>query len=190
MFLDVVTETDSWDVLEATIVPLLLRSIGLSMGKFQSEELAIYKWSEYTIFKVYSDEEVGSKTFPNSCHKLIEQYIPEDFSVSQSHDFPLSMSCNILTLTLDAALRNKHKGVVAGLTSANGSGTIIFAGHMLWDLSNLSLQMLSQSFEHRASAIKLLLPFIFKAFARDHSFQVALPGTPHVLTRYIELVRP
>ncbi|KAL7150015.1 hypothetical protein ABFS83_05G079800 [Erythranthe nasuta] len=183
LFLDVIIGTDSWEVLEETVVPLMLRSIGQSMGVLKNAELAIYNWSDHTIFEGSIDKELSSKSFDNSRRKLTEKYIPTDFSVSNSYDFPLSMSCNTLTLTLDAALRNKHEGVVPGSTSTNGSQAILFAGNMLWDLCNLSLQMLSQSFEHRSSAIKFLLPFIFKSFVYNHSFQVAAPGTPRVLTR-------
>ncbi|KAI3453453.1 hypothetical protein Pfo_010116 [Paulownia fortunei] len=181
--LDVVTETNSWEVLEATMVPLMLRSIGLSMGMCQSEELAIYRWSKNSIFKGSIDKEVSLKSFDDFHDQLTEKYISEDFLVSHSYDFPLDISCNILTLTLDAALRNKHEGVVAGSTLANWSRAIFFAGNMLWDLSNLTLQMLSQSLEHRSSAIRFLLPFIFKAFAHDYTFRVAVPRMPLVLTR-------
>ncbi|KAK6146394.1 hypothetical protein DH2020_020263 [Rehmannia glutinosa] len=182
LFLDVVTETDSWEVLEATMVPLVLRSIGLSMGISQSEELAIYKWSENSLFKGFMDTEMVVKSF-DFHDKLTEEYISEDISVSHSYDFPLSISCNVLILTLNAALQHKHEGVVPGPPSENGSSAEVFAGNMLWDLSNLTLQMLSQSLEHRSSAIRFLLPFILKAFAHDYRFKVAVPGMPHVLTR-------
>ncbi|GFQ08197.1 hypothetical protein PHJA_002963700 [Phtheirospermum japonicum] len=109
LFLDVVTETDSWEVLEATMVPLLLRSIAL---------------------------------------------------------------------TLDAALQHKHEGVVSGSTLSNGCSAKVFAGNILWDFSNLTLQMLSQSLEHRSSAVRFLLPLIFKAFAQESSYKVAVPGFP------------
>ncbi|KAL3619436.1 hypothetical protein CASFOL_037006 [Castilleja foliolosa] len=159
LFLDVVTETDSWEVLEATMVPLLLRSIGLSMGFSQSEESAIYKWSE--------TEDLTSDDYlePNLC------------------DFPLPVSCNILTLTLDAALQHKHEGEVSGTTLSNGCSAKVFSGNLLWDLSNLSLEMLSQSLEHRSSAVRFCLPLIFKAFAQESSYKVAVPGVPLVLTR-------
>lgn len=49
LFLNLVTETNSWEVLEATIVPLLLRSIGSSLGVIQSDQFSIYKWGENSI---------------------------------------------------------------------------------------------------------------------------------------------
>ncbi|GFP96490.1 hypothetical protein PHJA_001793100 [Phtheirospermum japonicum] len=126
---------------------------------FQSEESAIYKWSE------------------------TEELISEDSLESHLYDFPLSVSCNILALTLDAALQHKHEGVVSGSTLSNGCSAKVFAGNILWDFSNLTLQMLSQSLEHRSSAVRFLLPLIFKAFAQESSYKVAVPGVPLVLTR-------
>ncbi|XP_020547413.1 uncharacterized protein LOC105155957 isoform X2 [Sesamum indicum] len=183
LFLDVVTETNSWEVLEATMVPLLLRSIGLSMGMFQSEELAIYKWSENSTFKGSIDKKVSPTSFDDSHDTMVDKYTCGDFLESHSYDLPFSMSCHILTLTLDAALLNKDGGVFPASTLASGSQAKQFAGNMLWDLSNLTLHMLSQSSVHRSSAIRFLLPFIFKAFARDSTFNVAVPGMNEVLTR-------
>lgn len=169
------------------MVPLLLRSVGLSMGMVQNEQFAIYKWSENSIFKGSMDKEVSPKSCEDFHDTLTEKYISEDLLACNSYDFPLSISCNILTLTLDAALRDKYEGVVPGSTLANGSLAITFAGNVLWDLSSLTLQMLSETSEHRSSAIRFLLPFIFKAFAHEYTFKVALPGMSHVLTRYISL---
>ncbi|KAL0326606.1 UNVERIFIED_CONTAM: hypothetical protein Sangu_1738600 [Sesamum angustifolium] len=151
LFLDVVTETNSWEVLEATMVPLLLRSIGLSMGMFQSEDLAIYKWSENSTFKGSIDKKVSPTSFDDSHDTLVDKYT--------------------------------YEGVFPASTLASGSPAKQFAGNMLWDLSNLTLHMLSQSSVHRSSAIRFLLPFIFKAFAHDSTFKVAVPGMNQVLTR-------
>ncbi|KAK4423009.1 putative methyltransferase TARBP1 [Sesamum alatum] len=182
LFLDVVTETNSWEVLEATMVPLLLRSIGLSMGMSQSEDLAIYKWSENSTFKGPIDKKVSPTSFDDSHDTLIDKYICGEFLESHSYDLPFSISCHILTLTLDAALRNKD-GVFPASTLASGSPAKQFAGNILWDLSNLTLQMLSQSSVHRSSAIRFLLPFIFKAFTHGPTFKIAVPGMNQVLTR-------
>ncbi|KAL0446379.1 UNVERIFIED_CONTAM: hypothetical protein Slati_1765800 [Sesamum latifolium] len=163
----------SWEVLEATMVPLLLRSIGRSMGMFQSEDLAIYKWSEHSTFKGSIDKKVSPTSFDDSHDTLVDKYTCGDFLESHSYDLPFSMSSHILTLTLDAALLNKDGGV---FPASSCSPAKQFAGNMLWDLSNLTLHMLSQSSVHRSSAIRFLLPFIFKAFAHDSTFKVAVPG--------------
>ncbi|KAL8528968.1 hypothetical protein ACS0TY_006437 [Phlomoides rotata] len=183
LFLNVVSETNSWEVLEASMVPLLLRSIGLSMGMVQSGQFAIYKWSESSIFKGSVDNKVIPKLFEDFHDKSKEKYISEDHLVCSSYNLPLPVSCNILSLTLEAALWKKYEGVAPESTLANGSLANSFVGNMLWDLSSLTLQMILETLEHRSIAIRFLLPFLFKAFAHEDTFQVAVPGMSHVLTR-------
>ncbi|KAH6767928.1 tRNA/rRNA methyltransferase family protein [Perilla frutescens var. frutescens] len=185
LFFNLVTETNSWEVLETTMVPLLLRSIGLSMGMIRSEQHAISKWSENSFSYGSMDKDVRPKLFEDFHNKLTENYLSgDDLLVCNSYDIPLSISCNILTLTLDAALRNSYEDVVPESTTlANGSLAKTFAGKVLWDLSSLTLQLLLETSEHRSTAIRFILPFIFKAFARDYTFDVAVSGISHVLTR-------
>ncbi|KAL3834975.1 hypothetical protein ACJIZ3_009711 [Penstemon smallii] len=183
LFLGVVTETNSWDVLETTMVPLLLRSIGLSVGMFHSEDSAIYKWSANSTFQASSDEEVCPNSSDDFHDLFTEKHTHGDFIASYPCDFPLSMSCNILTLTLDAALEKENKEVLSGSTSTNITQANIFAGNMLWDLSNLTLKMLSTSLDLRSSAIRFLLPSIFKALLRNCTYKISVRGRHHVLTR-------
>ncbi|XP_057773845.1 uncharacterized protein LOC130993110 isoform X2 [Salvia miltiorrhiza] len=183
LFLNVVKETNSWEVLEETMVPLLLRSIGLSMGMSQNEQFAIYKWSENPISNGSMDEDMRPKLLGDFHNKLTDNYIPKDVLVCNSYIIPLSIACHILTLTLYAALRSTYEDIIPESTLAIGSLAKTFAGKMLWDLSSLTLKMLIQTSEHRSTAIKFLLPFIFNAFAREYTFSVAVPGTSHVLTR-------
>lgn len=182
LFLDVVTKTNTWDVLESTVVPILLRSIGLSLGMSQSDESAIYRWSSISTVKELSDEEVSAVSSDNSLDRL-SQMKCEDHVVSFASGFPLSVSCNILTLTLDAALCNMHAGGACCTASENSLQSRYLAGNILWDLSNLALQMLSTSLEHRSTAIRFLLPCVFKAFLRDSTFKTSVHGIHHVLTR-------
>lgn len=187
LFLNVVIETNSWEVLEVTMVPLLLRSIGLSMGMVQSEKFAIYKWSENSIYKGSVHNKLIPKSFEDFHDKSKQKYMSEDHFVCSSYDLPLPISCNILSLALEAALRCKYEGVACELTLANGSLANSVVGNMLWDLSSLTLQMLLENLEHRSIAIRFLLPFLFKAFAREDTFQVAVPGMSHVLSRHVNL---
>lgn len=157
------------------MVPLLLRSIGSSMGVIQSDQFSFYKW--------------GKNSNPNGSNhdKLTDSYNPDDLLACNSYDIPLSISCNILTFALDTALRNKYEEVVPESTLANGSLAKCFAGKLLWDLSSLTLKMLLETSEHRSTAIKFLLPSIFKAFTHEYTFDVGVPGASHGLTRYIIL---
>lgn len=93
----------------------------------------------------------------------------------------------MLTLTLHVALRNKYEKVVPESTLADRSLAKCFAGKMLSDLSSLALQMLLETSEHRSTAIKFILPSLFKAFTHEYRFDVEVPGASHVLTRYISL---
>ncbi|CAI9772460.1 unnamed protein product [Fraxinus pennsylvanica] len=184
LFLDVVTDTSSWDVVEAIMVPLLLRSIGLSMGMLQSDEFAIYDWSSSSIVQGFYTQLNTPEPFHSSHDKLTDVNLNNDSIVSQSYNFPLPVSCHILSLLLNAALQSKHtSGSESVEILANGSREKILAGNMLSDLSNMTLQMLSQRTEHRSSAIRFLLPFIFKAFEYNRAFEVSFHGKNHTLTR-------
>lgn len=166
------------------MVPLLLRSIGLSMAMSQSEQFATYKWSENPVSNGSMNEDLRPKPLGDFCNKLTDNHIPKDVLVCNIYGIPVSIACNILTLTLDAALRSSFEDVVPESTLASGSLAKTFAGKMLWDLASLTLKMLIETLEHRSTAIKFLLPFIFNALAREHTFIIAVPGTSHVLTRY------
>ncbi|KAL2548019.1 tRNA/rRNA methyltransferase (SpoU) family protein [Forsythia ovata] len=184
LFLDVVTETNNWDIVEAIMVPLLLRSIGLSMGMLQSEELAIYEWGSKSIVQGSGTQLITPELLHSSHDKLTDVNLNNDSIISLSYYFPLPLSCHILSLILNAALQSKHVSRSASVSIlANGSREKIFAGNMLWDLSNMTLEMLAQSMEHRSSAIRFLLPFIFKAFACNRAFEVSFHGKSHILTR-------
>lgn len=158
------------------------------MGMVQSEQFALYKWSKNSVCKGSVDNKVAPKSFEDFHYKSTQKYISEDHSLCSSYDLPLPLCCNILSLALEAALQNKYEGVASGLTLANGSLETSFVGNMLWDLSSLTLQMLLGTLEHRSIAIRSLLPFLFKAFAHVDTFQVAVPGMSHLLTRYINLI--
>lgn len=170
-----------------TMVPFLLKSIGLSMGMTQSEQYAIYKWSKNSVSNGSMNKDMRPKLFEDFHIKLNEICISEDLLACNTYDIPLSVSCNILTLTLDAALRNNYEEVVPESTIASGSLAKSFAGKLLWDLSSLTFQLFLETSEHRSIAIRFLLPFIFKAFAREYSFDAAVPGISRVLTRYTSL---
>ncbi|KAL1536409.1 tRNA (guanosine(18)-2'-O)-methyltransferase [Salvia divinorum] len=169
------------------MVPLLLGSIGLSMGMSQSEQFAIY--NENPSSNGSMDDDMRPKSLGDLHSKLIDNCILKDVLVCNSYGIPLHIACNILTLTLDATLSSTYGNVIPESTLASGSLAKTFAGKLLWDLSSLTLKMLMQSSEHRSTALKFLLPWIFNAFAREYAFKVAVPGTFHVLTREDNFVK-
>ncbi|KAG5523748.1 hypothetical protein RHGRI_030659 [Rhododendron griersonianum] len=155
-FFDVVTETNTWNYLEATMVPFLLRSVGLSMGMLQSEEMAIYGW--------------------NGC-SLTDTYVSEGSMMSQSGSLPLHNSCHILSSMLDSATESQcAHGNPSKSSSAKETCEETLAKNLLWDICNMAVRMLLQSVEHRFCAIQILLPNILKAFVAHHAFKISVRG--------------
>ena len=167
-------ETNSWEILEATMVPFFLRVIGLSAGMVRNEELAIYRWVTYPAYQGFDDQLTALEFFEGYNGQSSGPDLNRDSIMSQFGSFPLPTSCHILTLILDASLQNKCPvESTCGLTVAN----------LLWDLCNITLRMLSLSLEIRSSAITFLLPFIFKAFVSDRAFKVSVHGQTCTLNR-------
>ncbi|XP_042490760.1 uncharacterized protein LOC122070638 isoform X2 [Macadamia integrifolia] len=167
LFFDVVMETNSWGLIEVSLVPFSLRSVGLFMGMSQNEESAIYQWNTDSIFKG-----------PNELMNLDSE---KEFMLS----LPLPISCHILTSLLYAALRSCQS---ERSTSDPMAGSVYyfaekFAGNLLWDLCDMTTQVLSQCSERRSCLIRLLLPFIFKAFVSHSSFVISVNGHIHILSR-------
>lgn len=140
-------------------MPVLLRSVGNSLGMLQNEELDIFKWD----------------VVPNNLVNDLGMYKENIISTSSSLLMPVS--CHILSVLLEAALSNKQIAPTLKSTVANGNvGGQNFAGNLIWYLCNMAEQMLSQSLEHRSCAIGFLLPIIFKAFVPYSSFEISNHG--------------
>lgn len=155
-FFDVVIETSALVVLEVSLVPFLLRSVGVSMGMIRHEESDFIKWGELLL---------GGSLSTNN---MDESYIG-----SLSESFPIPLSCHLLNLILNAAFQS-HQAAPKVET---------FAAGMLWDLCNTTERLLSQSVEHRSCAVSFLLPAIFKAFSSQSSLKISLQGNVYILSR-------
>lgn len=162
--IEVVNETNNWELMEATLVPFLLRSVGLSMDMHQNEDTYVIRWSAQCVFQTSKE-----------LHKLAT--VCENVPV-----LPLTLSCYILSCLLDAAIENYQ--AVKGSLSMNVLYVGKFCGHLLWDLCNLSIRMLSQSLEHRSCAASSLLPSLYKAFASKCSFKVCIQGESYNIYRH------
>lgn len=144
-------ETSSWVVMEANLVPYLLRSVYNSLDMVQNEEL------ETNIFGCL---EVEKEHF---------QY--------PTWSLPLSISCHILASMLDVSISNEKSVMISKSAMANGGVDIQhFSGTLIWSLCTMIERMLSQSLEHRSCAIRFLLPIIFKSFGPFHTFEVVIHG--------------
>ncbi|OMO84282.1 hypothetical protein COLO4_22133 [Corchorus olitorius] len=107
-FFDVVQKTNAWEVLEATLVPFFLRSVGISAGIIQNEELDGAKWYRSSVFQVSNDLiEIVAKN--------------KDYMLSPNRSFSVPLSCHILSIILDAALRAAQASPAADSVLANGS---------------------------------------------------------------------
>ncbi|KAK1356468.1 putative tRNA (Guanosine(18)-2'-O)-methyltransferase [Heracleum sosnowskyi] len=164
-FFDLVIETSSWGVVEATVVPYLLRSISCSMGMPQSADWAICTW---TAEPVKDNEQLAD-------FEIIEDYMP-----SHCSSFPLPLSCQLLTSLLDAAWQCKDAFKINSALISEGRH---FALNLLWDLSNVIGTMLLHSQEHRSCAIRYLLPVMFKSFNSHCVSEIIVRGQTCLLSR-------
>ncbi|KAJ0236798.1 tRNA/rRNA methyltransferase [Hirschfeldia incana] len=155
-FFDVVTETSALVVLEVSLVPFLLRSVGVSMGMIRHEESDFIKWGELLLRDSPSTDNMD-----------------ENYIASLSESFPIPLSCHLLNLILNAAFQS-HEAAPKVESFAVG---------MLWDLCNTTERLLSQSVEHRSCAVSFLLPAIFKAFSFRSSLKILLQGNVYILSR-------
>ncbi|KDP39960.1 hypothetical protein JCGZ_03491 [Jatropha curcas] len=172
-FFNAVTVTDSWGVLEATLVPFFLRSAGLSVGMSQNEESDIFEWDQYSVLQ--------------GLDGMIDNLnLDKEFILSLSGSFPLSISCHVLTLILDSALQSFQAASTTESMLENDScyADQLFS-KLLWDLCNMSERLFSRSLEHRSCAISFLLPVLFKSFVSHHSLEISVDGRACVLSRHI-----
>lgn len=167
LFVDVVVETNSWAVVEATLVPFSLRSVGLSVGVLQRKESDVL---ECSVFQGLTDQ-------VNDLGMVKEQML------SPGGSFPLSISCHILNFMLDAALQILQATPTSELMVANGCYAEKFVGNLIWDLCNVTEKLLLQSLEHRSCMIGFFLPVIFKALVFHRSFDISIHGQTCTLSR-------
>ncbi|XP_060207448.1 uncharacterized protein LOC132635184 isoform X2 [Lycium barbarum] len=171
MTFSVVADTNSWGVVEVTISPFLLRLVRLSMGEIQSEDLDAYRLCLTS--KNSEDRHLGQQCtlYDNLVH-------------CNPNYFPLPVSCHILTLILDASQQSLNTmRSVSGLDLVDGCCTENFSAKLLWDICNITIQMLPQSLEHRSSAITFFLPSIFRALDSHSAFEVLINGQNCILSR-------
>ncbi|PWA72733.1 tRNA/rRNA methyltransferase (SpoU) family protein [Artemisia annua] len=158
-FLDVVMETNAWVALEETMVSYFIKLVGLSMGMLQNEQSALYRWTA-------------------------QANGPEEPTLATYESFPLFMSCHILASILDASVKGKPvTDSTPGSIIANGCGDHLITGNLLWDIYNVTLQMLSHSPEHRSCAITVFLPQLLKTFVSEKVLEIEVHGQEFILSR-------
>ncbi|RID78033.1 hypothetical protein BRARA_A00891 [Brassica rapa] len=155
-FFDVVVETSALGILRVSLVPFLLRSVGVSMGMLQHEESDFIRWGELL--------RGGSLDINDKDGNYVG---------SLSESFPIPLSCHLLNLILNAAFQSHQEAPEAE----------DFAAGLLWDLCNTTERLLSQSVEHRSCAVSFLLPAVFKVFSAQSSLKISLKGNVYILSR-------
>jgi hypothetical protein len=163
--MDVVIETGTLEVLEETLLPVFIRSVGLSMEMIHNDDLSLYEWSG------------------ESCQGSHDVMDKEQF-MSSSNCFKLTTSCNVLSVILEVSLQFLHIDTVTKSVEREGCIVDTFVKSLILELCNMTERMLLHSPEHRSSAIGFLLPIILKAFPAICSFEISIRGHKHVFSRY------
>ncbi|CAA7028190.1 unnamed protein product [Microthlaspi erraticum] len=89
-FFDVVTETSVLDMLGVSLVPFLLRSVGVSMGMLIHQESDFIKWGQLNTRDI----------------------VDGNYVASLSGSFPIPLSCHLLNLVLSAAFQSRQAAPV------------------------------------------------------------------------------
>ncbi|KAK7262184.1 hypothetical protein RJT34_29746 [Clitoria ternatea] len=174
--ISVVIETHTWEALEATLAPIFLRSVGLSMGMPHNDDLDLYEWS--------------SKSFHHDLYDIIiDPLTDKELLLSSSNSFQLPTSCNVLSVILEAAIQFLKTERVT--KSAERKGCIVdkLVKVLMWDLSNMIERMLLCSPEHRSCAVGLLLPTILQALPANCSFEISIHGQKHEFSRELFFIK-
>lgn len=170
-FVDVVIETNTWTVLEESLVPFVLSSVALSLGMHNTEGSDIIEQDRCFLFRCLKNQ-------------INTSQMNREFVLSLSRSFPLLASCHILSIVLDAAQRNLRAGKSTEPMLGNGCYSAEkLAANLLWDLCNIAEQMLPRSRETRSYGIGTLLPVILKTFVALNSLKITVDGDAHILSR-------
>ncbi|XP_044477036.1 uncharacterized protein LOC123204445 isoform X2 [Mangifera indica] len=169
-FFDVVTKTDSWGVLEESLVPCLVSSVALHLGMLKHKGSDVNEWGSCLLFLCLKDQIRASGA-------------DKEYMLSLCRPISLSTACHILALILDAALGSLQAAQNTESILENGCYAEKFAVNMLWILCSMTEQLLLQSLEHRSCAISFFIPIILKAFDSQRSFKITVLGHTHILSR-------
>ncbi|KAL9326764.1 hypothetical protein ACSQ67_007409 [Phaseolus vulgaris] len=164
----VVIETCTWEVLEENLVPIFLKSVGLSMGMLHNDDLDFYEWSIDSSHQDLNDV-------------MIDPLMDNELLLSLSNSFELSTSCTVLSVILEAALQYMLTDTISKSVKRKGCLADKLVKVLIWEICNLIERMLLHSPEHRSCAAGLLLPIIVKAL--PYSFEISIHGQKHGFSR-------
>ena len=141
--------------MKASLVPLCLRSVCLSLEISHPNELSICQWNntEYT--------ECSLPSITVACRIL------SSFMSFSLRDIALSEKFSTLDLDLAGKLKSSEA----------------FSRELTWDLSLLTADILMQSSERRSDVIRLLFPVVLRKIYLLPSFDVLVNGNVHTFSR-------
>ncbi|KAK7251820.1 hypothetical protein RIF29_35366 [Crotalaria pallida] len=168
-FMDVVILTCTWEVLEATFVPIFVMSIGLSMGMLHNGDLDFYEWN--------------SKSSCQGSYNVAMDPLIDRELLSSSSSFTLPTSCSVLCVILEAALQFLQTDIIYKSTEEKWGFADKFVKTLIWELCYMIERMLLHSPEHRSCGVGFLLPIVLKAFPANNSFEVSIRAQKHVFSR-------
>ncbi|RZC48081.1 hypothetical protein C5167_041028 [Papaver somniferum] len=168
----VVIESNSWTVIEMTLVPSCFMSIRLSATMLENDESVVNERNSHSSFK-------GSNGKLSLSDVLTEPLPAQPVSLSKA------ITCHILTSLLTASLRSNQLKTESTVepVGENGCYAVDFAMKLHSDLCDMTVRMLSQTPEHRSCAIRFLLPVIFMAFPSTCSVKISEHGHKPVDSR-------
>lgn len=169
LFINVVMETHTWVVLEETLVPIVLRSVYLSMDVCQNEDSVFYGWSSGSCPQVSFDV-------------LTDSPVDKELLLSSSSCFTLPTSCQLLCVILEAAIQFQHAATVSEPVEENGRFAVNFVSRLLWELFSMIERMLLYGPEHRSCAVGFLLPILGKSLSSNSIFRVTVSGKEQAIS--------
>lgn len=152
-------KTHSWELIGTILVPFCLESLVKNLGLICNEELTICRWS-------------------------IEDGFEQKPTGITRGSLPLLISCRILISLLNSALESERETHSSERKIVDGFGDSgRFSHNLLWDLSNMVIEILTQSTEHRSCVIRLILPHILRSFCDFALVRVMVNGSACTLSR-------
>jgi hypothetical protein len=156
---DAASNTGSWDILGATIVPFCIRSTASAMGFSTGDDSMLY-------------------------HNIVE----EDFAGDNvPHFLLLSKVTSVLASLLGDMLNRRRTHLNLGLlTSQGGAADLdVLVQNLTWDLSTLAVKMFAHGQEYRSCATRILLQPILISLSDVSCITVMFGTIQHKLSRLL-----
>ncbi|XP_062217146.1 uncharacterized protein LOC133917161 isoform X2 [Phragmites australis] len=155
---DAVSNTGSWDLLGATIVPFCIRSSAVAMGLYANDDSMLY-------------------------HSTMEAGFDGE---NLSHMLPLSKASSVLASVLGDTLKRRRTILSVGLLTSQECAADLDAlvQNLTWDISTLVLKMFAHGQEYRSCAARILLQPLLISLADVSCVNLTFGAVQHKLSRF------